>query len=51
VLGGSGVERRMAGGLGPTKVDVSWATEESGLLLAISVKTINYRDGLSIGAG
>ena len=34
----------MAGGLGPKKVDVSWATEESGLLLAISVKTINFRD-------
>lgn len=44
VLGGSGAERRMAGGLGPKRVDVSWATEESGLLLAISVKTINYRD-------
>ena len=44
VLGGSGAERRMAGGLGPKKVDVSWATEESGLLLAISVKTINFRD-------
>jgi hypothetical protein len=34
----------MAGGLGPKKVDVSWATEESGLLLAISVKSINFRD-------
>ena len=44
VLGGSGAERRMAGGLGPKKVDVSWATEESGLLLGVSVKTINFRD-------
>ena len=44
VLGTSGAERRMAGGLGPKRVDVSWATEESGLLLAISVKTINFRD-------
>lgn len=44
VLGGSGAERRVAGGLGPKRVDVSWATEESGLLLAISVKTINFRD-------
>lgn len=44
VLGASGAERRMAGGLGPKKVDVSWATEEPGLLLAISVKTINFRD-------
>lgn len=43
-LGGSGAERRMAGGLGAKKVDVTWATEESGLLLGISVKTINFRD-------
>lgn len=41
----SGAERRMAGGLGAKKVDVTWATEPSGLLLGISVKTINYRDG------
>lgn len=44
LLGASGAERRMAGALGPKRVDVSWATEESGLLLAISVKTINFRD-------
>lgn len=44
VTGDSGAERRMAGGLGAKKVDVTWATEESGLLLGISVKTINYRD-------
>jgi hypothetical protein len=44
VLGKSGAERRIAGGLGPKKVDVSWATEESGLLLGVSVKTINFRD-------
>lgn len=44
VLGGSGAERRVAGGLGPKRVDVSWATEESGLLLAVSIKTINFRD-------
>lgn len=43
-LGSTGSERRMAGGLGAKKVDVTWATEESGLLLAISVKTINFRD-------
>ena len=43
-LGDSGAERRMAGGLGAKKVDVTWATEESGLLLAISVKTINFKD-------
>lgn len=42
--GESGAERRMAGGLGAKKVDVTWATEESGLLCAISVKTINFRD-------
>jgi len=47
VLGASGAERRMAGGLGPKRVDVSWATEESGLLLAVSVKTINFRDNRS----
>jgi hypothetical protein len=43
-FGDSGAERRMAGGLGAKKVDVTWATEESGLLMAISVKTINFRD-------
>lgn len=43
-LGGSGAERRMAGGIGAKKVDVTWATEESGLLLAISIKAISFRD-------
>jgi hypothetical protein len=43
-FGDSGAERRMAGGLGAKKVDVTWATEESGLLFAISIKTINFRD-------
>jgi len=43
-LGDSGAERRMAGGIGAKKVDVTWATEESGLLLAISIKSINFRD-------
>jgi hypothetical protein len=43
-LAGSGAERRMAGGLGAKKVDVTWATEEAGLLLAISIKSINFRD-------
>lgn len=46
-VGTSGAERRLAGGIGAKKVDVSWSTEESGLLLAISVKTINFRDGRS----
>lgn len=45
VMDSSGAERRMAGGLGAKKVDVTWATEEAGLLLAISVKTINFKDG------
>lgn len=45
--GGPGAERRMAGGIGAKKVDVTWATEEAGLLLGISVKTINFRDGRS----
>lgn len=43
----SGRERRIAGGIGAKKVDVTWATEESGLLLACSVKTIMFRDGKS----
>jgi hypothetical protein len=44
VVGASGAERRMAGGLGAKLVDVTWATEESGLLIAISVKSINFVD-------
>ncbi len=40
----SGAERRMAGGIGAKKVDVTWATEESGLLLGISIKSINFKD-------
>lgn len=40
----SGAERRMAGGIGAKKVDVTWATEESGLILGISIKSINFRD-------
>ena len=44
LIDASGAERRMAGGIGAKKVDVTWATEESGLLLGISVKTINFRD-------
>jgi hypothetical protein len=43
-LGRKGAERRMSGGIGAKKVDVTWATEESGLLLGISIKTINFRD-------
>ena len=46
-LGLSGAERRLAGGIGAKRVDVSWATEESGLLLACSVKTIMFRDASS----
>jgi hypothetical protein len=43
-VGASGAERRMAGGIGAKKVDVTWATEQSGLLLGMSVKSINFRD-------
>ena len=43
----SGAERRMSGGIGAKKVDVTWATEESGLLLGISIKSINFRDAKS----
>lgn len=44
-VGLSGAERRLSGGIGAKKVDVSWATEESGLIFAISIKTIMFRDG------
>lgn len=44
LAGASGAERRLAGGLGAKKVDVSWATDESGLIAAITIKTINFRD-------
>jgi hypothetical protein len=43
-IGGSGAERRLAGGIGAKKVDVTWATEESGLIVACSIKTIMFRD-------
>jgi hypothetical protein len=46
-IGPSGAERRLAGGIGAKRVDVTWATEESGLLLACSVKTIMFRDNRS----
>lgn len=44
LLDTSGAERRMAGGLGAKKVDITWATDEAGLLLAISIKSINFKD-------
>ena len=40
----SGAERRMAGGIGAKRVDVTWSTEESGLLIASSIKSINFKD-------
>lgn len=42
--GKKGGERRIAGGLGDKKVDVSLATERGGLILAISIKTISFPD-------
>jgi hypothetical protein len=39
--GGPG-EKAFQGGLGPKKVDVSYADERHGLLLAVSVKTISF---------
>lgn len=45
--GKAGAERRLAGGIGAKRVDVSWSTEESGLLAAVSIKSINFRDGRS----
>ena len=44
VAGASGAERRISGGIGAKRVDVSWATEDSGLQLALSVKCTNFRD-------
>ena len=43
-VGTSGAEKRISGGVGAKKVDVSWSTEESGLMAAFSIKTINFRD-------
>lgn len=43
-LDSSGAERRMSGGIGAKKVDVTWATEEAGLIFATSIKTINFQD-------
>jgi len=42
--GKKGGERRIAGGLGDKKVDVSFATERGGLILAVSIKTISFPD-------
>lgn len=39
-----GAERRLAGGIGAKKVDVSWSTDSSGLMLAVSIKSINFAD-------
>ena len=39
-----GGEKRIAGGLGDKKVDVTYATERAGLVLAISIKTISFPD-------
>jgi hypothetical protein len=39
-----GSERRIAGGLGDKKVDVTFATEHAGLVLGVSVKTISWKD-------
>lgn len=43
-IGLTGAERRMSGAIGAKRVDVTWATEESGLLLALSIKSINFVD-------
>jgi len=39
--GGPG-EKAFHGGLGPKKVDVSYADEQHGLLMAVSIKSINF---------
>jgi hypothetical protein len=41
VRGGPG-EKEFQGGLGPKKVDVSYADEKHGLLLAVSIKSISF---------
>jgi hypothetical protein len=41
---GKGGERRMAGGIGAKKVDVSLAREDMGLVLAVSMKGIYFPD-------
>lgn len=46
-IGQSGAERRLSGGIGAKRVDVSWSTEESGLMFGGSVKTINWKDSRS----
>jgi len=40
----AGRERQFAGGIGAKKVDVSYATEEDGLILGVSVKSISFPD-------
>jgi hypothetical protein len=39
-----GRERQFAGGIGAKKVDVSYATEEDGLILGVSIKGISFAD-------
>lgn len=39
-----GSEKRISGGLGDKKVDVTYATDRAGLVLAISIKTISFPD-------
>lgn len=41
---GGGAERSFAGGIGSKQVDVSYATEEIGLILGISIKGIYFPD-------
>lgn len=41
IRGGPG-EKEFQGGLGPKKVDVSYADEQHGLLLAVSIKSISF---------
>ena len=48
---GLGTERRFAGGIGAKQVDVSFATEESGLILGISIKGIYFPDATALRQG
>jgi len=47
--GPSGGERRMAGGIGAKKVDVSWSTDTSGLILALSALSSFQNEALAAG--
>lgn len=44
---GGGGQLPLAGGLGAKTIDLSWASEQSGLIFAMSIKAISFKDGRS----